>query len=198
LYSTFGLNPKFISNSQGPTLGEIRSTFHTAADDSFTHFNKILTEYPQASKLINTRYRGTQKLVPTKMFSVEDVFNTPDSRHTYKLFADPETGKTKVGLDIFADKNMSYAGTRAGSELALFNFLKSSRPEAMYFPRELGYLFKDDNAISNMSRLMSLKRQYGINKPFSALTDSELDNIITGGLNTKMFSLRKIGGFTES
>jgi hypothetical protein len=184
--------------NNGPTLKELQTTFHTSANKAFNHFDDVLSNDSRAQQLKNYKYSRQQKLVPNTMFSPDKISHMSDLEHTYRIVTDPKTGETIIGLNTFAPVDMMYAGSRAGSEIALFKFLNSSDPRSIYLPNELNNLFKDNNALSNLSRLMTWKMNSGIITPFTSLLDSDLDKIISNGYSTKAFSLRKINGGTET
>lgn len=195
----FGNLHFYYGGNQGPTLSELQDEFYNAADDTYKYVtDAIQNNRAKADALKNTRYTKVQETVPTEMFTRNNMRHKSDLDHTYRFRKNMDTGQTEVDINTFSGRNMTYAGTRAGSELALMKHLKSSYSNSMYLPEELRMIFKDNNNITNMSRLISLKRMAGINRHFSKLTDSEIRDLIQRGYATGMFSVRKVGGIPES
>lgn len=188
------------SKELGPTLTELHDEFYNAANDTYRYVSDILKRYSVSADALKNKKRADkiQETVPTGMFTKENIKHKSDIAHTYKFNKNMETGQTDVLLNTFSGRDMAYAGTRAGSELALMKHLGSSYSNSMFFPTELNLLFKDKNNITNMSRLISLKRMSGIDKPFTKLTDAEIEEIVKKGYGTKMFWVKKSGGIPES
>ena len=116
------------------------------------------------------------------MFNKDNIVHIPEEKgHTYKFFVNPENMETAVHLKTFSGKDMTYAGNKAGSEIALMNALGSSDPRSVFIPKHHQMLMKSDDNFNNMASLMALKRNLGIEGSFENISDSDIQRVFQLG-----------------
>lgn len=129
------------------------------------------------------------------MFDKDNIMHSQEERgHTYKFFVDPKSMKTVVNLRTFSGKDMNYAGNKAGSEIALMNALGSSDPKSVFIPKHHQMLMKSDDNFNNMSSLMALKRNLGIEGSFENISDSDVQKVFQLGWDKGLWAPRRSPG----
>ena len=159
------------------TLGELVDDFYSHAQNSYAHYANKLKSNAVVHRIKNKNFNKPQEFIP-KMFTKGAIGHVPEELgHTYKVFVDPRTDETKVALKTFSGKDMGYAGDKVGAEIALMNAVGSSDARAVYIPMQYQQLMSNNNNFNNMSSLMALKRNLGIDGSFENVTEQNIRDI---------------------